>query len=80
MGATAVRAVLGKTRAIAPHRARVLESVFGPPMVATVHPSAIVRLPDRDDRQAALEGLVADLRLAHEVTAPSGKSTRRRPS
>ena len=80
MGATAVRAVLGGTRAIASLRGKVLGSAFGPPMVATVHPSAIVRVPDRGDRRAALEGLAADLRLAREVTAPSADGTRRRPA
>jgi uracil-DNA glycosylase family protein len=80
MGATAVRAVLGGTRAIASLRGQVLGSALGPPMVATVHPSAIVRVPDRDDRRAALEGLAADLRLAREVTAPSTDGTRRRPA
>jgi DNA polymerase len=79
MGTTAVRAVLGKTRAIASLRGHVVDPAFGPPMVATVHPSAIVRVPDRDDRRAALEGMVADLRLARELTAPSAKGTRRRP-
>ena len=49
-----------------------------PPMVATVHPSAIVRVPDRDDPRSALEGMVADLRLALELTAPSATGTRRR--
>jgi uracil-DNA glycosylase len=80
MGATAVRAVLGGTRAIASLRGQVLASALGPPMVATVHPSAIVRVPDRDDRRAALEGLAADLRLAREVTAPPADGTRRRPA
>ena len=78
MGATAVRAVLGGTRAIASLRGQVLASTLGPPMVATVHPSAIVRIPDRDDRRAALEGLAADLRLAREVTGSSGDGARRR--
>ena len=76
MGATAVRALLGKTRAVTPLRGQVLESMFGPPMVVTVHPSAIVRVPDRDDRQAALQGLVDDLRLALQVTATSGPRRR----
>jgi len=80
MGATAVRAVLGGTRAIASLRGQVLGSAFGPPMVATVHPSAIVRVPDRGDRRAALEGLAADLRLAREVTASSTDGTGRRPA
>jgi uracil-DNA glycosylase family protein len=78
LGATAVRAVLGGTRAIASLRGQVLGSAFGPPMVATVHPSAIVRVPDRGDRRAALEGLAADLRLAREVTASSTDGTGRR--
>jgi uracil-DNA glycosylase family protein len=80
MGATAVRAVLGGTRAIASLRGQVLGSAFGPRMVATVHPSAVVRVPDRDDRRAALEGLAADLRLAHEVTTGSADGPRRRPA
>jgi uracil-DNA glycosylase family protein len=77
MGATAVRAVLGKSRAVASLRGQVLESAFGPPMVVTVHPSAIVRVPDRDDRRAAVQGFVDDLRLAHEVTTSSANGTRR---
>jgi uracil-DNA glycosylase len=80
MGATAVRAVLGGTRAIASLRGQVLDTPFGPPMVATVHPSAIVRVPDRDDRRAALEGLATDLRLAQQVTAGSSDRPRRRPA
>jgi DNA polymerase len=77
MGATAVRAALGKARAVASLRGQVLESAFGPPMVVTVHPSAIVRVPDRDDRRAALQGFVDHLRLAHEVTTSSASGTRR---
>jgi DNA polymerase len=80
MGATAVRAVLGGTRAIASLRGQVLASALGPPMVATVHPSAIVRVPDRNDRRVALEGLATDLRLAREVTAPPADGTRSRPA
>jgi uracil-DNA glycosylase len=80
MGATAVRAVLGGTRAIASLRGQVLASAFGPPMIATVHPSAVVRVPDRDDRRAALEGLAADLRLAREAAAAPADGPRRRPA
>jgi DNA polymerase len=80
MGATAVRAVLGGTRAIASLRGQVLASAFGPAMVATVHPSAVVRVRDRDDRRAALEGLAADLRLAGEAAAAPADGTRRRPA
>jgi hypothetical protein len=34
-------------------------------MVVTVHPSAIVRLRDADERRAALEAFADDLRRAH---------------
>jgi hypothetical protein len=49
-------------------------------MVATVHPSAIVRVPDRDDRRAALRSFVADLRSALEVADSPGNPSRRRPT
>jgi DNA polymerase len=84
-----VRAVLGKAQSITPLRGQVLDSVLGPPMVATVHPSSIVRIQERDDRRAALRGLVGDLRLAADVAAstrPSGsaasadRSARSRPA
>jgi DNA polymerase len=80
MGATAVRAVLGRARAIVSLRGQVLDSALGPPMVATVHPSAIVRVPDRDDRRAALHGFVADLRSAFEVGDSPGNLTPYRPT
>jgi uracil-DNA glycosylase family protein len=78
MGATAVRAVLGKSRSISSLRGQVLDSMLGPPMVATVHPSAIVRIHERDDRRAALQGLVADLRTAADVAESAGQSAHRR--
>jgi hypothetical protein len=62
----------------------VLDSVLGPPVVATVHPSSIVRIQERDEHQAALRGLVGDLRLAADVAASSSpsaeRSARRRPA
>jgi hypothetical protein len=37
---------------------------LGLPTVVTIHPAAIVRLRDREERRAELEALAADLRLA----------------
>ena len=64
MGATAVRSLLGRSATIGSLRGVRQTSRFGIPMVVTVHPSAIVRLRDRDERQAALEAFANDLRLA----------------
>ena len=40
-----------------------LPSELAPRVVATIHPSAVLRAPDADGRRAAFEMLVADLRV-----------------
>ena len=66
LGATAGRAVLGRAVKVGAERGRVLA---GPPpgehaVVLTTHPSALLRLRERADRDAAFATLVADLSLA----------------
>lgn len=61
LGATAVRALLGSTAKVLTDRGRVIESSYGPCLV-TVHPSALLRVEDADDRRAAYEAFLADLR------------------
>lgn len=66
LGATAVRGVMGTAMTIASLRG---EAVAWPGdarrrVIATVHPSSILRAPDRAAREAALDGLIADLRRA----------------
>jgi len=63
LGATAAQGLFGSGFRLTEHRGTVLQADFeGPvPVLATVHPSAVLRAPDRD---AALAGLVADLRAA----------------
>jgi DNA polymerase len=62
LGATAAKALLGAPFRLTRHRGEVLE-YEGLPLVATLHPSAVLRGPQ--ERQAEmLEELVADLKLA----------------
>ena len=63
LGATAARAVLGRTVKISDLRGHVLEEP-DPPVVVTTHPSAVLRLRGRDGYDEAFAGLVSDLRLA----------------
>ena len=63
MGATAARAVLGRTVKVGELRGHVLEEPDRP-VVVTTHPSAVLRLRGRDGYDEAFAGLVADLRLA----------------
>ena len=66
LGATAAKTVFGSSFRVTQQRGQVLEwpTDPGPQALATIHPSAVLRA---DDRDAALAGLVADLRVAAEV-------------
>ncbi len=45
-------------------RGRVLASPLAEQVIATIHPSAVLRAPDPEGRRAAYEMLVADLKVA----------------
>ncbi|MFE9748851.1 UdgX family uracil-DNA binding protein [Saccharothrix saharensis] len=59
LGATAAKAVLGASFKVTERRGRV-ERVEDHDVIATVHPSAVLRAPDRDE---AYRGFLADLRV-----------------
>jgi len=66
LGATAAQGLLGTGFRLTEHRGSVLPAELDGirfSVLATIHPSAALRAPDRD---AALAGLVADLRIAAE--------------
>jgi DNA polymerase len=64
LGATAAQAILGSGFRVTRERGNVRPTSLGPPAVATIHPSAVLRAPTSDERRAALDGLIADLRVA----------------
>lgn len=69
LGATAAQGLLGTSFRLTEHRGSVLTAELDGnrfSVLATLHPSAALRAPDRD---AALAGLVADLRVAAEFVA-----------
>src|SRR5215203_262036 len=61
MGATAARALFGMKVKVTKDRGRPLESPLAPVAAVTIHPSAILRLRDHDEREAELAAFVADL-------------------
>ncbi|GAA5158992.1 UdgX family uracil-DNA binding protein [Pseudonocardia eucalypti] len=63
LGATAAKALLGSSFRVTAHRGEVLDRRAGPPLLPTVHPSAVLRAPD-DRRAAEFDALVADLKVA----------------
>ena len=66
LGATAAQAVLGPQFKLMQQRGRVLPSSLAGHVVATIHPSAVLRAPDAEGRRAAYEMLVTDLKLVAE--------------
>jgi DNA polymerase len=69
LGATALAAVHGSKLAIAEARTRKLQDPRGTPIVATYHPSAVLRVPDDEAKAKLRATLVADLRRAARIAA-----------
>ena len=64
LGATAAQSVMGPAFRVSKQRGEVLSSPFGVPVLATVHPSSILRATDEESRDAALAAFIADLKVA----------------
>ena len=62
LGATAVRSISGRPTSINKIRGRVLTLQDGGRMLATIHPSYILRIEDEADKRAEYRKFVTDLR------------------
>ncbi len=67
MGASAARAVLGRAVTIGRERGRPIPMADGTTAFVTVHPSYILRLPDRAAKDREYAALVADLRTVRDL-------------
>jgi DNA polymerase len=67
LGATAVRGLQGPSGAIGALRGRLLPLAGDSRLLVTVHPSYLLRLPDRDRQRDEYRRFVADLALAKEA-------------
>jgi DNA polymerase len=63
LGATAAQALLGRSFRVTKQRGEPLDSDLAPHVVATIHPSAILRAED-EDRERERAAFVDDLRVA----------------
>jgi len=63
LGVTAVRSVSGRPLAINKIRGRVIDLDDGGRMLATIHPSYILRIEDEADKRAQYRHFVADLKV-----------------
>lgn len=67
LGATAVAAVLGGTVTLRSVRGGPIESPLAPVVIATTHPSAILRAPDEAARAQMRRAMIEDLRLVRRL-------------
>ncbi len=67
LGATAAQALLGRQFRVSAERGRWVKSPLAPYVLATVHPSSILRAPDDEARHAEIRRFVDDLRVVAAV-------------
>lgn len=73
LGATAAQALLGREFSVMRDRGKFMPSPLAPYVMATVHPSSILRAQDEESRRSQMQAFIADLQ-----TAAAQIGTRRR--
>ena len=63
LGAVPAQALVGRHVKVTQDRGKPLDSELAPVVMVTVHPSSILRSRDAQEREAAYQGFVADLRV-----------------
>jgi DNA polymerase len=63
LGSTAAKALIGRGFKVSVQRGQFVESPLAPHVFATFHPSALLRLRDETEKEAAFDQLVGDLKL-----------------
>ena len=67
LGATAAQSLLGRQFRVTVDRGKMVESPLAPYVLATVHPSSILRAPDTETRHREMKLFVRDLSVAAEA-------------
>jgi DNA polymerase len=63
LGSTAAKAVISKDFKVSIQRGRFIESPHAPAVFATLHPSALLRLREEEEKEEAFQHFVRDLSL-----------------
>jgi uracil-DNA glycosylase len=77
LGATAAQALIGRSFKVSKQRGEFVTSSLAPRVIATVHPSSILRAPDDDQRRLEMSKFVDDLK---KVAGELARTPRRRRS
>jgi DNA polymerase len=67
LGATAAQALLGRSFKVTQQRGQLVDSPLAPMVMATVHPSSILRAADDESRRVEMKRFIADLQAAADA-------------
>jgi len=67
LGATAAQALLGRQFKVSTQRGTWVPSPLARFVMATVHPSSLLRAPDDETRRREMERFIGDLKLVHKA-------------
>src|SRR3954468_12298131 len=67
LGSTAAQALLGRSFKVTQQRGQLVESDLAPMVMATVHPSSILRARDDESRRVEMKRFIEDLRAAADA-------------
>jgi len=76
LGSTAAQALMGNRFRVTQHRGEAVRSEWAGPVIATVHPSSVLRTPD-EARAGARREFFADIEKVAEFLESAGASSRR---
>jgi DNA polymerase len=67
LGAVAAKALLGNDFSVSRQRGKLVKSDLAPKVIATVHPSSLLRIRDEEDRHAEMARFVKDLKKVADL-------------
>jgi uracil-DNA glycosylase len=67
LGSTAAQSLLGRTFSVTRQRGQLIDSPLAPFVLATVHPSSILRAPDSNARQLQMQAFINDLKIVSKL-------------
>jgi DNA polymerase len=67
LGSTAAQSLLGRTFSVMRQRGQLIDSPLAPIVIATVHPSSILRAPDDEARHLQMQAFINDLKIVADL-------------
>jgi uracil-DNA glycosylase len=80
LGATAAQSMLGPSFRVTKQRGQILQSDWGVPILATYHPSALLRAPDEVARAEMHKMFLSDLKQVATFIAKNGNGNSMKPA